>query len=126
VVAGLDPAIVIPGRRASAGPGIQMHAQFLGLDSGFASFRSRPGMTDSNSLFKQPNKTQLRRPASLRAGYAVALPPCLARAREMARWVAQPLFFDAAFPLENAGASRRAIADVFLTAPGRALRGHRA
>src|SRR5258707_14721012 len=29
-------------------------------------------------------------------------------AREMARQVAQPLFFCAAFPLENAGASRRA------------------
>src|SRR6185369_12310081 len=36
---------VIPGRRASAGPGIQMHIQRLFLDSGFAGNSPRPGMT---------------------------------------------------------------------------------
>ncbi|MGA8748205.1 MAG: hypothetical protein WB563_05355, partial [Pseudolabrys sp.] len=44
-------------------------------------------------------------------------------ARGMARQVAQPLFCRAAFPLENAGASRRAIAAFFLPAAGHALRG---
>jgi len=41
----------------------------------------------------------------------------------MARQVAQPLFCRAAFPLENAGASRRAIAAFSVRQPGRALRG---
>jgi len=41
----------------------------------------------------------------------------------MARQVAQPLFCRAAFPLENAGASRRAIAAFSFRPPGRALRG---
>jgi hypothetical protein len=56
------------------------------------------------------------------AGYAVVSPPPerglsfrpAQKVRgEMARQVAQPLFFDAAFPRENAGASRRAIAAFF-------------
>ena len=37
--------------------------------------------------------------------------------------MAQPLFCRAAFPLENAGASRRAIAAFLLPAAGHALRG---
>ena len=44
------------------------------------------------------------------------------RGRWRAKWRNQ-CSFCAAFPLENAGASRRAIADVLLPAPGRALRG---
>jgi hypothetical protein len=36
--------LVIPGRRASAGPGIQMRARRLDLDSGFAP-SARPGIT---------------------------------------------------------------------------------
>jgi hypothetical protein len=37
---------VIPGRRVSAGPGIQMQAQSFVLDSGFT-LSARPGMTFS-------------------------------------------------------------------------------
>ena len=36
---------VIRGRRVSAGSGIQMHNLHMFLDSGFARFRERPGMT---------------------------------------------------------------------------------
>jgi len=36
---------VIPGRRVSAGPGIQKQTPARYLDSGFARLRSRPGMT---------------------------------------------------------------------------------
>ena len=38
--------LVIPGRRLSAGPGIQMLARCSFLDSGFACSRTRPGMTN--------------------------------------------------------------------------------
>ena len=38
--------IVIPGRRFSAGPGIQMQSLSLLLDSGFAGESPRPGMTN--------------------------------------------------------------------------------
>jgi len=37
-----DLSVVIPGRRGSAEPGIQMHVQHLELDSGFASFARAP------------------------------------------------------------------------------------
>jgi hypothetical protein len=39
--------LVIPGRRVSAGPGIQMLARCWFLDSGFACSRTRPGMTEN-------------------------------------------------------------------------------
>ena len=45
-------------------------------------------------------------------------------ARGMARQVAQPLFCRAAFPLENAGASRRAIAAFSFRRPGTLCGGH--
>src|SRR6476646_5974592 len=40
--------LVIPGRRVSAGPGIQTPARCWFLDSGFACSRTRPGMTNAN------------------------------------------------------------------------------
>ena len=51
----------------------------------------------------------------------VSLVPRKKRGRWRARW-RNHCSFDAALPLENAGASWRAIAGVFPTAPGRALR----
>jgi hypothetical protein len=41
--------LVIPGRRASAGPGIQIQALCVLLDSGFA-LSARPGMTNEKRI----------------------------------------------------------------------------
>jgi hypothetical protein len=46
----LKVLVVIPGRRPGAGPGIQMQPLNLFLDSGFAAWRPRPGMTILSGL----------------------------------------------------------------------------
>ena len=100
------------------------------------SMQSGPHAGNSVSLFKQP----IKQPSVITrilcgAGYAV-VPFSLAAPQKyegMARQVAQPLFFCAALPLENAErlsarhpdklAPSGVICGVFLPAPGRALRG---
>jgi hypothetical protein len=48
---------VIPGRRASAGPGIQMQSLNVFLGSGFAGVCPRPGMTEQHSR-RSPDAAQ--------------------------------------------------------------------
>ena len=74
----------------------------------------------SNSIARSLGEQH--RPYFFGAGSAgVSLVPLKNRGRWRARW-RNHCSFDAALPLENAGASWRAIAGVFPTAPGRALR----
>ena len=82
-------SLVIPGRRANAGPEIQMQARSVFLDSGFA-LSARPGMT-TYSIVKQHGRAAS--PVFFSAPgtpSSLSVPP--AKAREMARQVAQPLF----------------------------------
>ncbi len=92
--------LVIPGRRASAGPGIQTQARSVFLDSGFA-HSARPGMT-TYSIVKQHGRAAS--PVFFcGAGYAVvSFCPPQRRGRWRARWRNHCLFC-AALPLERRG-----------------------
>ena len=112
-------SLVIPGRRANTGPEIQMQARSVFLDSGFA-LSARPGMT-TYSIVKQHGRAASPvffsapgTPSSLsvpRKGEGDGAPGGATIVRSVPRSLSR-----------DAGASWRAIAGVFLTAPGRALR----
>ena len=93
-------SLVIPGRRANAGPGIQMQARSVFLDFGFA-LSARPGMT-TYSIVKQHGRAAS--PVFFSAPgtpSSLSVPP-QRRGRWRARW-RNHCSFCAALPLERRG-----------------------